>query len=517
MANVFRNFGHEVQFEAARYIEPKSPDALIRDLAAHPDKTVRATGSRHSWNRSMVSYDTIVDVKHLDHVAVTEGNDSGEGHVTVGAGCSVDRLIEELGKKGLTLPTHGILGKQTIAGAISSATHGAGRSSMSHYVNAVTTVCFAPLSSDADSSESAPGGGSAETAGEPAPAQPVVHTWRDGNDIRAARCALGCMGIVTEVELSVEPAYFIREVTCRYDDFSEALVDNEGYPLQQFYLAPVCWKWFGQRREKIEQNTVGSPSRQNAWRYRLLRTLAVEWFMTGAIRALALFDSLRPLLRWFCRHIVPKIIGTRSEVVDQSHRILMMRHDRFRHVELELFVPARELPGAVKFLEALLRYCDDRSQEPNEATWKIIKEHSSPGEIDQLAGNYLHHYPVTFRRVCRDDALISMSANVDATGAGGEEESEDWMAISLISFHRKRARFKQLARFLARTMAGEYRARPHWGKWVPLDGEELERLYPGLRQFRAQCRRVDPEGVFRNEFIRRRLGFGGRTSNLDDE
>jgi hypothetical protein len=35
-------------------------------------------------------------------------------------------------------------------------------------------------------------------------------------------------------------------------------------------------------------------------------------------------------------------------------------------------------------------------------------------------------------------------------------------------------------------------------------------LYPKLATFRSLCRRVDPDGVFRNTFVERALGFDAR-------
>jgi hypothetical protein len=50
-------------------------------------------------------------------------------------------------------------------------------------------------------------------------------------------------------------------------------------------------------------------------------------------------------------------------------------------------------------------------------------------------------------------------------------------------------------------------ARPHWGKWCPIDGETARRLYPELETFRTICDQADPDGRFRNAFVRERI-FG---------
>ena len=48
--------------------------------------------------------------------------------------------------------------------------------------------------------------------------------------------------------------------------------------------------------------------------------------------------------------------------------------------------------------------------------------------------------------------------------------------------------------------------RPHWGKVFVLDSEVVRAQYPDLARFRALRDRLDPERVFRNEYVDRLLG-----------
>jgi xylitol oxidase len=50
-------------------------------------------------------------------------------------------------------------------------------------------------------------------------------------------------------------------------------------------------------------------------------------------------------------------------------------------------------------------------------------------------------------------------------------------------------------------------ARPHWGKLFAADVGALAPLYPRLADFRALARRHDPRGVFVNDFLRVKLGL----------
>jgi FAD/FMN-containing dehydrogenase len=52
-----------------------------------------------------------------------------------------------------------------------------------------------------------------------------------------------------------------------------------------------------------------------------------------------------------------------------------------------------------------------------------------------------------------------------------------------------------------------YGGRPHWAKTHRLGPDDLALLYPRFESFRELLTSVDPEGVFRNEYISRHI-FG---------
>lgn len=51
-------------------------------------------------------------------------------------------------------------------------------------------------------------------------------------------------------------------------------------------------------------------------------------------------------------------------------------------------------------------------------------------------------------------------------------------------------------------------ARPHWGKCFVATAAELRPSYPRFDEFRALAGRLDPDGVFRNDFLARHLDLG---------
>jgi FAD/FMN-containing dehydrogenase len=466
------NFGRNVRFDPQHLLVPTDNNAVLVYLEQFRGHRIRAVGRLHSWSAAAVSQGVTMDLRHLDDMALQVRKD-GSVHVDVGAGCTVDSVLSFLGSQGYTLPTCSIVGKQTIAGAVATATHGAGRSSLSHYVTAMSVAAYGP------------------------DGKPRIYDWEDGGELRAARCGLGCTGIVLSVRMRVEPSYLIEERTQWFDRVDQVVSQAGEYPRQQFYLVPWKWRWYAQLRRPVAPGP-GAHAGVAVHLHRALRSVGVDIIMNGAVRLLAGKLRSGEAVKRFYRRAFPLLARSDMHVIDDAGQILMMRHDLYRHVEMELFVPARHLTHAAAFVEWVLRWCGGESAPMPDDLLLDDFGANVPAQIELLKSTYVHDYPITFREVLRDDTLISMTSG---------DESPAWYAISLITYQRDTAGFLTMAAFTAAAMASAYRARPHWGKICPLDTQTIAALYPALPQFRAHCASVDPEQVFVNDFAHRTLGF----------
>ncbi len=97
---------------------------MIDILENHKNGKIRVVASKHSWSNLIETEDVLIDMSHFDYVKIQEKNH--ETSVTVGAGCKVKKLLAELNRKGLTIPSVGLIDQQTIAGATATGTHGSG-------------------------------------------------------------------------------------------------------------------------------------------------------------------------------------------------------------------------------------------------------------------------------------------------------------------------------------------------------------------------------------------------------
>jgi hypothetical protein len=467
------NFGANVVSHPQVVLTPRTEQEVLAALAEHRGRKFRAVGRLHSWSQAAQADDVLIDLNHFDQVEVT--HDVGGPLAIIGAGCQIKRALAELARHGLTLPTLGLISEQTIAGATATGTHGSGRHSLSHYLCEVRLAHFDSVS------------------GEPA-----IRVIREGDELLAARCSLGCLGIVLSVSLRPRPAYRIEEWLQRHDSLESVLAAENHTPLQQFYFIPWFWTYLVQHRRESDR-----PGSLLAGLYRVYWFLTMDLGLHLLIRFLVQTLRSDQLVRWFYRYIALLTAVRGWHVIDESADMLVMEHELFRHIEIEVFVQRDDLPAAMTSLRELLEHCGGNAAALSPTMRDRLRALGLEGELDALLGTYVHHYVICVRRVLPDDTLISMTS--------GDQQPR--YALSLISYARphRRKSFFAFADFLARSMAALFNARPHWGKVCPLDAAAMEKLYPGLGSVREVCRRLDPGRSFANEWTARVLGLDSRT------
>lgn len=456
------NFGRNVSF-LPKYHEAARDEAhLLEILARHRGRQIRAHGSLHSWSQVARSDDVSIDVSGLNRVQIH--GDSPNPTAKVGAGCQIKRLVAELNSHGWTTPTLGLIKEQTIAGATATATHGSGRHCLSHYICSLRLATY-----DADGN-------------------PVVREIADGDELRAACCSLGAMGVVTEVTIPIRRQYAVEEHFREYDRCEKVIAAEEEYPIQQFFYIPWRWNYLAQHRRE----TKASRSWHASF-YRAFWTFGMDHGLHWIIIALArwLPDKFCPFaFRFLLANLVPR----NWRVVDRSDRQLTMQHHLYRHIETELFVKKSNLPEMFELTKWLIELCAGREQAGRNEWTAAIDESGLASEFEQLKGCYRHHYPICIRKVLADKGLISMS------GSAGDEP---WYAVSLISYASvdKRSGFLQFASAITRLSIRLFAARPHWGKHYP-PNIAFDNLYADYGKFLDIRDRVDPTESFLPTWMR---------------
>ncbi|MFO1040953.1 MAG: FAD-binding protein [Planctomycetaceae bacterium] len=456
-ARTISNFGSNVHFQPAGYFEPHDEADVISILNQCRDQQIRVIGSLHAWSDLVVTEGIVLNVTRLQQIDLQPDGESA----WVGAGCQIKRVIAELKRKGRTLPSLGLITEQTIAGATSTGTHGSGRHCLSNYIQAVRVARF-----------------------DPATGQAMIEQIEAGDELRAAKCGLGCLGVIVSLKVQCRQRYSIEEHIREYPSLESVLDAQEQFPLQQFYLAPWRWTYLAQHRREV-------PLKRSllAGLYRIYWFLMIDLGLHLLILFALRIVRSSSFVRFLYRRVIPRTVIYNWKVTDESSAMLIMEHELFRHIEIELFVTRSRLEPALNYVRDVLTVAANPSANSATTSATIPDQEG----LEALRGIYCHHYPICVRRVVSDDMLISMAS-------GG---NQDWYAISIISYARptERAGFQAVAAFLAKSMSRRFGARPHWGKYCPLPAEDLVGLYPEFGRFRQICEDRDPQGRFRNRWM----------------
>ena len=194
--------------------------ALVRE-AERLDVPVRAVGSGHAWSDVALCTGIVAETTRLQRVLPLEAMREDPALFRAEAGMKIRKLNAELARRGRALENLGGYDGQSIAGIVSTATHGSG-------------MRFGPLCDIVRSLDLVGGDGTVhriERAGGPTdPAElaelhPDWQLHQDDEWHRAAVCGMGCLGLIYAITLEVVPAFELteRRVTTTWEEVREEL------------------------------------------------------------------------------------------------------------------------------------------------------------------------------------------------------------------------------------------------------------------------------------------------------
>src|SRR5262245_61973576 len=417
------NFGGNQVWQARCY-QPRDEQEVLDILQRHRGGRIRALGALHSWSDVAVSPDVVLDMSRLDRVEPVTRN--GETFVQVGAGCRLQDLLNRLhAATDRTLPTLGAIKRQTVSGAISTGTHGSGKPSLPHFVASVRVAAY-----DA--------GG-----------KPVIMRHDAGDGLLAARCALGCMGVILSVEMPTVAKYLVEETIRWHRSLTDLLARYSERPLTQFILVPYVWAWLAWERRPVAMRERTFGERLKAWLIRASGTVNVDVCFHLMLKAALLFgdDTARTLMR-----LVPRLMLPNVTRIDHAEQVLTLHHNLFRHEEMELFVPESRLADAVEVLRAAVGVFAGETAPIPEPVAEMLRSKNLLDDLMRHRGTYVQHYPLFFRRLLPEDTLISM-------GAGAPEPRYSISVFTYLAPDKRQA-YNAFCAWLARCMNVLFAARP---------------------------------------------------------
>ena len=314
MPETWTNWAREQRCAPERIERPRDEDELVRVVRGA--RRLRAVGSGHSFTDIACTDGVLVDLAQMRGVLAVDGAD-----VTVEAGITLHDLGEELAARGLALENQGDVDSQTLAGAVSTATHGTGGR-------------FRNLSAQVVGMRIVNGAGELVDVS-------------DEEDLRAARVSLGALGVIAAVTIRCVPAFRIHrvdeprsldEVLPRLDQLVDGVDHFEAFVLPYTRTALTLTSERTDRPPKPRSQLAAG-----------FQDLVVENALLGAAFRTG---RLRPALIPAINRLLARLMS-RVEHLDASHRVYANER-RVLFTEMEYAIPRERAAEAVERVLALI-------------------------------------------------------------------------------------------------------------------------------------------------------------------
>ena len=301
--------------------EPTSREEVIdivRNITSKHRK-LRVLGSGHSLSPLAVSEDATLSLrKYRGLVSV----DLQAKQVTVKAGTTLEEMKTILDDHGLALGVLPTTRWPTVAGAVMTATHGAG----SQYGNIASLVASMEMITP---------------TGE-------VMVVRKGDDLfDAVVVSLGLLGVVTQITFQAESAFNLKEVTTVItlqqciNQFDDLMASHEHTRLWIDLISSSCLVVTANRVSDPPQNI-----KDFTWpNFKMYLYELMQWIV-------AIFPSMVP-------HVMPSFLGTQliffpQSRIEKSYEVFLIPYYVSPHTQQELAVSVKDCQESLQTLQGFV-------------------------------------------------------------------------------------------------------------------------------------------------------------------
>ena len=270
---------------------------------------------------------------------------------------------------------------------------------------------------------------------------------RDGETFNGSVVGLGALGVITKVTLDIQPSFMMRQYVYQNLPLGELkehfdAIESSGYSVSLFT------DWQKQRinelwiKNRIEEGQEFHASPE----FYGAKLATVNLHPITALSAENCTEQMGVPGPWFER---------------LPHFRMGFMPSAGKELQSEYFVPRQHAVEAILAVERL-------------------RDQVSPSllitEIRTIAGDHL------WLSSCYEQDCVTIHFTW----------KPDWPAVS------------KLLPVIEKELA-PFKARPHWGKLFTTSATELKSIYKKMPEFVELCRRYDPQGKFRNEYLNRNI------------
>ncbi len=411
-----RNWAGNLRYQAPQVNLPQNL-AQLQQLVARSAQ-VRVVGSRHSFNEIADTPHTLISLDHLPHELRVDRETLS---VRVNGALRYGTLAQELQAQGYALHNLASLPHISVAGAVATGTHGSGdrQGNLATAVRALSLVL-------ADGSLKTVRRGDAQFPGM------VVN--------------LGALGVVSHLELQLQPDFAVRQQVVEDLEWEAVLADFTAVT-SSAYSVSLFTDWRGTRiGQGWFKHRVAGPG--------------------GSVQPELYGGRLATLPRHPLPGIDGKICTTQlNQPGPWSRRLAHFRMDftpsAGAELQSEYLIPREHAVAALDALRELTA---------------LISPLLLVSEI---------------RTVAADELWLSGSYQRESVAVHFTWRPDQPAVMALLP--------------VIEAALAPYNARPHWGKLFTVQGQQLRELYPRAGDFLDLAAQLDPAGKFSNQFLKRTL------------
>lgn len=432
-----RNWAGNATLGGPGSVTAPANETELRDVLAATDGPVRMIGSRMSPGRLIETSEedgALLDLSHLSGLISITGDTA-----TFGGATPLETIYAVLSARGKMLPSSpGVIASQTLAGALSTGTHGQGlqQSTIADAVLRIRLVLADGSAAEFD---------------------------RDHEWFGAVQLGLGSLGVITEVSLRIVPSPIY---TCRKDALSADTLEQD---LQTWNLENDLVKaWWFPQEGQVQVWAAREATDSEIGRYRdagseLLEHATVSDAMNDTIDQT--LRHLRDDTKTVADDDKPSRTVTRfrnfTDVTGDIYQVFC-RGIATPQINVEIGVPLDLAGGVIK---------------------KIKDWHTQTRPR--------MHYPVILRSTGPSDAWLSPTHGQDTCYFGFVVYYADDGSLS--------EEGESFLHAVEKVLAAEG-GRPHWGKYFDETLYDWPALYPRWEAFRQVREALDPRHRFANAF-----------------
>ena len=287
----WKNWAGNIRFTPTRIAQPSSTEEVAQLLrtAALENLKVRCIGTGHSWSALAETSDILVNTDKLKRIISA---DAATGHVVVQAGAKLKHLNVQLWERGLAFSNLGSIAEQSLAGAVSTATHGSG---INHHILASQIQRFTLVMPNGEVR--------------------VIDSEKDGDLFNTAIISLGALGIITEMTLKAAPRYQLHERSGLMD--FDSVCDNVLDWIKEHDHLKMWWFPHTDKMMVYRYDRTLEPVNDS----RLRQKMMDEWLSVTGYRLMLWWANRKPVRRkWVNRQIVSRMLPDVNRI-ERSYKV----------------------------------------------------------------------------------------------------------------------------------------------------------------------------------------------------